>query len=207
MKNSHALVFLTALTFGTSAIPAQADGTFYGRVSAGASSLSDPDVTGAIEGSASFGTGQAFGGAIGYDYAGSPFRAELEYVYRTADADPFGGSSGGDLASTTIALNGYYDFTTIGPIIPYVGAGLGYATEIDFDIGSGTGVGEYSDSGTSLVQVMLGARYPINERFSVTGELRYFDAGSVSLDRSGGVETLELDYSGVELNLGLQFAF
>lgn len=187
------------------------EGGYYGRLSIGASSPSDPDVDGAISGSASMSTGQVFGGAVGYAYAGSPFRAEIEYLYRTADADPFAGTAGGDLASTSLALNGYYDFLMAGPVIPYVGAGVGYVTEIDFDItsstGSGTGAGEYSDRGGSLFQVMLGARYPVTGRLSLMGELRYFNAGSVTLDRSGGQESIELDYSGLEFNVGLQFAF
>ncbi|WP_425092593.1 outer membrane protein [Tropicimonas sp. S265A] len=207
MQNPIYSRLLVAAAIVVSTAPAQADGQFYGRLSAGASTLSDPDVVGAISGEASFGTGQAFGGALGYDYAGSPFRSEIEYIYRTADADPFGGSGGGDLASTTVALNGYYDFATAGSIAPYLGAGVGYATEIDFDIGSGTGEGEYSDTGIPMFQLMAGARYPINDRFSLTAELRYFDAGSVTLVQSGGTGTLDLDYSGVEVSVGLQVSF
>ncbi len=44
-------------------------------------------------------------------------------------------------------INGYHDFDRVGAWTPYVGAGVGYVTEIDFDISGGIAAGEYNDRG------------------------------------------------------------
>ncbi len=190
-------------------LPASADdkaGT-YARIFGGLSQLSDTDLSGSSSASIGFDTGQVIGAAVGYDFGAQPFRTELEFAYRTSDAD---GSSGikGDLASTTLALNGYYDFSPIGnsKVTPYVGAGLAYVTEIDFDVAGGTASGEYNDTGVFAYQLMVGAMYPINDKWSLTSELRYFDAGSQSLGGPGG-STLRSDYDLVEVTVGAAFRF
>lgn len=190
-------------------LPANADdktGT-YARIFGGLSQLSDTTLSGASSASIGFDSGQVIGAAFGYDYGARPYRAEIEFAYRTADAD---GSSGiqGDFASTTFALNGYYDFSPIGSsgVTPYIGAGLAYVTEIDFDVTGGALSGEYNDTGVFAYQLMVGATYPINDRWSLTSELRYFDAGSQSLRGPGG-NTLRSDYDLVEFTIGTTFRF
>lgn len=183
-----------------------ADGVFYGRIFGGVSSLSDTDLSGASNESIGFDSGQIFGAAIGYDYGGSPFRSEFEFAYRTGDAD---GSAGieGDFASTTVALNGYYDFANTGSskLTPYVGAGLAYVTEIDFDVEGGAATGEYNDTGVFGYQLMVGVDYAISQRWSLNGELRYFDAGSQSLSGSGGL--LKADYDTLDVLVGATFRY
>lgn len=195
-------VFLASI--GGSATADTSDGGYYLKVFGGVSSVSDTDLDGLATNESGFDTGQIFGGAVGYAFAGSPFRSELEYAYRTGDAD---GSAGitGDLASTTVALNGYYDFTPVagGLLTPYVGVGLSYVTEIDFDVSGGLAPGEYTDRDGFGYQLMLGAEYPLSERWSINGEVRYFDAGSQTLTGSGG--KLSADYQTLELLIGTAF--
>ena len=195
-----------ASTIGLPALADDTDGGYYARVFGGASALSDATVSGAASGTAGFDTGQILGAALGYDYQGSPFRAELEFAYRTADADGSAGLSG-DFASTTLALNGYYDFAPIagGRLTPYLGAGLAYVTEIDFDVTGGPAAGEYSDTGVFGYQLMVGAEYPLSDRWSLNGEVRYFDAGSQTL--SGPTGTLTADYNSLDLIIGTTFRF
>ncbi len=183
------------------------DGGLYVELFGGLSALSDAELGGAITGSAGFGSGSVVGLAVGYDYRGSPFRSELEYAYRTADADPFGGGASGDLASTTLAVNGYYDFRDFGParLTPYVGAGLAYVTEIDFDIAGGGAPGEYNDTGVFGYQLMAGASYAVSDRISLTGEVRYFDAGSQTLNSAGG--SLTADYNSLDVIFGIGLDF
>ncbi len=203
-KTSLTTALLSFLALPALAEPA--DGGFYLRAFGGASALSDTDLTGIATGNSGFDTGQVFGGAVGYEYASSPFRTELEFAYRTGEADGAAGITG-DFASTTLALNGYYDFAPIagGRLTPYVGAGLAYITEIDFDVSGGGSPGEYNDSGDFGYQLMVGAEYPISDRWSVTGELRYFDAGSQTLTGPGG--TLSADYQTVDVIIGTSFKF
>ncbi len=193
-------------SLGWPALAEPADGGFYARAFGGVSSLSDTDLSGAATGKSGFDTGQIVGGAFGYDYPGSPFRSELEFTYRSGDADGGAGVTG-DFASTTLALNGYYVFGPIagGRLTPYIGAGLAYVTEIDFDVTGGMADGEYNDQGDFGYQLMLGAEYPISDRWSVTGEVRYFDAGNQTLNGSG--RTLSADYRTVDVIIGTAFRF
>ena len=200
--------FSTLLLCASSApaIAQDLDGGFYARIFGGASSLSDTTTSGALSGTSGFDTGQVFGAAFGYAYGGSPFRTELEYAYRTADPDDSAGFSG-DFASTTLALNGYYSFAPVagGKLTPYVGAGLAYVTEIDLDVSDSVAAGEYNDTGIFAYQVMIGADYAISDRWSLNGELRYFDAGSQTLTGDSG--TLSADYDSVDLILGATLRF
>lgn len=124
------------------------------RLWGGASGLSGTDLSfgGAPGTSEGFETGRAAGAAVGFDYDG-PLRSELEFAYRTGDAE----GVGGDFASTTLMANLFYEFGGAGALTPYVGAGVGYVTEIDFDVETGPGAGEYSDRGRAAFQVVAGA--------------------------------------------------
>ena len=190
-------------------LPALAeDGSFYVRAFGGASSLSSADLIGSITGTADFDTGTIAGGAIGYDYAGSPFRSEIEWTYRSADAQAFGGGATGDFASTTLSVVGYYDIAGVDPggrFTPYVGLGIGIPTQVDFDISGGTAPGEYTDNGGAAWQAILGAAWAVNDRWALTGEVRYFDAGSRDLSSDGN--TLTADYQTVDVALGLRLSF
>lgn len=198
-----AVVVAFALSTG-GAQAQQSGGSVYFEAFGGASFLSSTDLMfGAVSDDTSFDTGTVVGGALGYDFAG-PFRAELEFTYRSAD----GSDVEGDFASTTLAVNGYYDFPAMtAGLRPYVGAGIGSVTEIDYDIANGPLAGEYSDDGGALFQAMVGVRYDLTPSVMLTGELRYFDAGSRTLTRSGGGGTVDADYSGTELTLGLAYRF
>ena len=203
-KYAAAAVLLAA----TPTFAVAGDGDFYARVFGGFSNLSSTDVGRDITGNTGFDTGYLAGAAFGYDYEGSPLRAELEFSYRSADSDTFAGGANGDFASTTLAVNGYYDFGTSAGSrwTPYVGAGLAYVTEIDFDITGGSAPGEYNDSGVFGYQLMAGASYALSERVSLNGELRYFDAGSQTLTSDGG-GAITADYSSVEAVFGVTLAF
>jgi PPE-repeat protein len=142
-----------------SAAPAAAQDTaWYTKLFGGLSALQgDSAELGGAAQSLSYDGGVIWGGAFGYDYGDRPFRAELEFAYRSDEAS---GAVGGDFASTTFMVNGYYLFSR-GPVTPYAGLGLGYVTEIDFDVTSGPGIGEYSDRGLLAWQGILGADYAL----------------------------------------------
>ncbi len=190
-------------------LPALAeDGGFYLRAYGGGSSLSSADLIGSITGNVDFDTGAIAGGALGYDYAGSPFRSEIEWTYRSGEAQPFGGGATGDYASTTLSVVGYYDFLGVDPsgrFTPYVGLGLGIPTQVDFDISGGSAPGEYTNNGGVAWQAILGGAWALNDRWALTGEVRYFDAGS--RDLSSNSNTLSADYQTVDVALGVRLAF
>jgi opacity protein-like surface antigen len=187
-----------------SAGPATAQDTaYYTKLFGGFSSLQgdSADLGGASQ-SLSYDGGAVYGGAFGYDYGDRPFRAELEFAYRSDEAT---GTIGGDYASTTFMLNGYYLFSR-GPVTPYAGLGIGYVTEIDFDVTSGPGIGEYNDRGLLAWQLVLGADYAVTDTLSLFGEARYFASESPTLEGPGGA-TLSADYDSFDLLAGLAFRF
>jgi opacity protein-like surface antigen len=181
------------------------DAGYYAKVFGGLSALQgDAATLDGTTGPVNYDTGALFGGAIGYDYGDRPFRAELEFAYRSGDAEAFGGT--GDYASTTLMLNGVYVFQTGGAFRPYVGLGLGYVTEIDFDIADGPETGEYSDRGLLAWQAMIGSDYALSDSLSLFGEARFFRAESPSLSGPGGA-SLSADYDTFDLVAGLTLRF
>lgn len=206
MTSCHSAA-LAALLTSCAAGSGWAEG-FYLKVYGGGSSLSDTDITISGLGSDSdvgFGSGTIAGGGVGYAYAGLPVSAEIEWTYRSGESRA-GATVGGDFASTSLMLNGVWTFGRGDRFSPYVGAGLGAITEIDFDVPTGLAAGEYSDRGGLAVQAFAGISYAVTERFSAFGEVRYFDAGSVTLSGSGGA-TLDADYSAIDLLAGVSFRF
>jgi opacity protein-like surface antigen len=193
------------MAFSSVSAQAQDPGGLYLEAFAGPSMLRDTDVTGNVRGEATFKSGPVVGAAVGYDYANSPFRSELEFIYRSGDAKTFAGSASGDFASTTFMANGYYDFKTEGSLTPFAGAGVGYVTEIDFDIAGGAGTGQYNDRGGFAWQAMGGINYALTNRIGLSGELRYFDAGSRTLNGSAG--SIKAGYASLDAILGVRYRF
>lgn len=209
MLTSHqALKAITVASMTIFPVAALADGNFYLKAFGGASALGADAL--ALDGTASaldLDTGAILGGAVGYDYANSPWSAEIEFTYRTADASPAASvGTGGDFASTALMLNGFYTFDGTGAFTPYVGLGLGVLSEVDFDVDTGAAAGEYNDTGPFAVQAMLGARYAVSARVSLYGELRYLSAGSQTLEGPAG-STLEVDYDSFDALFGLSLQF
>lgn len=163
-----------------------------------------------LESDVDFDLGLIGGAAAGINI-NENWRAELEYMYRSNDVDDFGGSGidadSGDFASVAIMANAAYRFgATDQTLRPYVGVGVGVIEEIDFDVEGGDDAGEFSDRGAFAFQLMAGADYRLSEFWSVGAELRYFDAGSVTLDGDGGRE-LDADYRLTSLLLGVRYSF
>ncbi len=193
-----------ALLLVLAAGPAAAQDTaYYAKFFGGFSYLEGSSANlGGSSQSLSYDGGSIYGGAFGHDYGDRPFRAELEFAYRTDEAT---GAISGDYASTTFMVNGYYLFSR-GTFTPYAGLGLGYMTEIDFDVTSGPGIGEYSDRGLFAWQLILGADYAISDSLSLFGEARYFAAETPTLDGPGGA-ALSADYDTIDLLAGVAFRF
>ena len=186
------------------ATPVAADPAgFYLKAFGGISGVQDTDITmgATTETGIGFDSGTLAGGSLGYGYGPSPWAAEFEFAYRSSESST-GATSRGDFASTSLMVNGVYSFEAAGRLTPYVGAGLGYVTEIDFDV---PGMGEFSDRGGLAWQAFGGVSYRVSDMLSAFAELRYFDAGSRTL--SGGSGTLAADYSTLDVAAGLSFSF
>ena len=192
----------------------------YARAFGGLSALNSTDVSvkPGLNGTPSagkikFDSGLLVGGALGYDFEG-PWKAEIEYTYRSSDVRrlPVSLAQSGDFASTAIMVNGLYSFGEVGPLRPYVGAGAGFSRELDFDLTSSGpsapppyALGNYSRSGRFAYQGIVGAELPLADRWSGFGEFRVFTIDSPSLRSSS--KTLKADYRTFDLLVGVSRRF
>ncbi|MFO1083169.1 MAG: OmpA family protein [Reyranellaceae bacterium] len=133
-------------------------------------------------------TGWLVGGSIGYDFVGP--RVELEGVYRsnngTLQVAPVGFqnlTAGFNNQQTAIMANAFYDFMAGGPIVPYIGAGLGIAFV------NASALGGNTSSTNFAYQGMVGVGYNINPELRINLEGRYYGTTSPTVNNPavGGV--------------------
>lgn len=208
---SYRLVAVLAAVFATSSLAlvqsAFAEPGFYAKAYAGASKLSDTTLT--IDNARSkgkFGSGTLVGGAVGYDYEG-PWKSEVEYTYRSSSLNRLAGAVArkSDYASTSIMLNGLYALGDASSLKPYVGLGIGFTREVDFDLNAGASPGQYSKSSLFAYQGIVGIEFEFSEDWSGFGQLRTFSVNSPTL--KGGNRTLKADYRTTDLVIGISRKF
>jgi outer membrane protein OmpA-like peptidoglycan-associated protein len=121
-------------------------------------------------GNATFNTGWAAGGMIGYDFVGP--RVEVEGMYRdntgTLTSNATGGSVGVDLNQVSVMANLLYDFNAGGTIVPYIGVGAGVAF-VNASVGGGS-----ANSTQFAYQAMLGVGYNVDPSIRINLEGRYY---------------------------------
>jgi hypothetical protein len=212
-----ASILAAAVTFSACDVAANEKRGFYTNLYLGPSGLLSTDLTesrtqgGTASGSASFDPGFGFGGAVGYRY-GNGWAAELAWDYRRHGLKRLGGTSvDGDFASNTFFLNGYYRFAKWGVVRPFVGAGLGWAQEVDIDIKRNGRELSYSRSGGVAFQGILGGEIDLSANWSLVGDVRAMgvSTGSFKAEDSsaGGRITRDPNYVPVSINLGLSYRF
>jgi outer membrane protein W len=218
ITHTHAWTRATLLVgaFAVSlAATAQDKPGLYLNVYGGSSSLASTTLTesrtalGVLEGQAKFGSGMGAGGAFGYRY-GNGFAAEVAWDYRGHDIKRIGNTAvDGDFASTVLFVNGYYRFDKVGAVRPFVGAGLGYITEIDIDITRGAVEQEYSRRGGLALQAMVGGEVDLTDAWSLTGDLRWtrLNTGAFKSTNPGAAVLNKPKYQPVSLNVGLTYRF
>jgi hypothetical protein len=163
---------------------------------------------------ATFGSGLGLGGDIGFRY-GNGWASELEWNWRRHNLKSLnrGGStlaSSGDFASNIIFLNGLRRFIgQAGGWTPYVGAGLGWVQEIDFDINSAGTDRAWSKQGKVAVQLIGGAEIPLGNAWRLAADIRILRVGGVELPAEEGVtgRLSQPRYNPVSVQVGLRRAF
>lgn len=196
-------------------VAAQDRSGFYVNAYGGSSSLASTSLSESrtslptLTGTASFGSGSGLGGAFGYRY-GNGWAAELAWDYRSHDVKRIGGTPvRGDFASTTAFLNGYYRFQKVGMVRPFVGAGLGYVTEIDMDLSRDGSEQEYSRRGGLAIQAIVGGEVDLTDRWSVSADLRWsrMGSGSFKSTNAGAALNGKPKYQPTSVNLGVTYRF
>ncbi len=112
----------------------------------------------------------------------------------------------GELKTTSVMINGFYDFDLSGDLTPYVGLGIGNSsTDVSF-APSGTPIVNDDDSGFAW-QAIIGADYAVSETISVFGNFRYFSADDVSVGLDLLPATLDIENEVQVFELGLRYSF
>ncbi|MBV5326239.1 MAG: porin family protein [Chlorobium sp.] len=165
-------------------------------------------------------TGLAINGAIGYDF--DTFRAEVEVGYQKNDfdssdwteSDPEGTRTGttkyadGNLTSTSIFANGYYDFKNSSPFVPFLGAGIGYTKVKLNDIKADAGDQGFSaDDSVFAYQIMAGVSYIINKNVAIDLSYRYVDAANPSFADDVDGSTTDFEFSSHNFLVGARYSF
>jgi opacity protein-like surface antigen len=142
------------------------------------------------------------------------WRLEGEFIYQSVDLPTLslgaGGPSGdGNYASTSIAINGLYDFDLFGSkrARSYAGLGAVYLTEVDIDFEQGATERSFSGSKGAL-QVLLGVRYDLGARAFLDVGLRYLVASNIELDaESPAVGRIRADYEPLAVTAAFGWKF
>ncbi len=228
MRPKLLLVAIGAVAFGAvttilTAPPAHAQWYVSGNV--GAAILQDAEVTdtftgGSVTGDVEFDTGYGASGALGH--AWGPFRLEGEISYRKNDLDKVNVTSltvagvvftglgsaslGGDVSSLGFMANGYYDFDTGGPWVPFVGACIGGA-RLNIDITSVAGIATVYDQSDMVFAYQAGAGigYKFTPKIMATLSYRFFVTSDPTFN--DGVDKIETEYRNHNLWAGLIIRF
>lgn len=174
---------------------AQAGDDVYFQVHGGVNFLTNDDIEGTIGGTAfdtdyDADTGYLVGAALG-KRINERFRIEGEVTYRDNEIGNVAGVSvDGDVTSTALMFNGYYDFETDTVFKPYVGAGIGYA---DLE------VGDESDD-VFAYQFKAGVSRPLADASNEIGaEISYF--GTEDFEVRNGADNIEASYGNTAVSV------
>lgn len=163
---------------------------------------------------ANFGTGIGFGGDIGFRY-GNGWATELEWNWRRHDLKSLrrGGTTiatDGDFASNILFVNGIRRLSAqTGGWTPYIGAGLGWVQEIDFDINSAGSERAWSKQGKVAVQLIGGAELALGQAWRLAADVRLLRVGNLDLPAEEGVagRLSQPRYNPVSVQVGLRRLF
>ena len=112
----------------------------------------------------------------------------------------------GDITSTGVFANAYYDFNRESPLQPYLGAGIGYQrTDVTYNP---SGVGIIDDSESKLAyQVKAGATYRFTDQLEAYGEATYRMSDDIEVNNDLFPGTLNIENKQTLLSVGLRYRF
>lgn len=187
---------MLAGVFAAGGAHAAAEGRY---VSFTAGSLGKTDFSyggGSITATAAYKAGSQFGAAYGQKM-GDNWRGEVSVWSGNQDIDKAVYKSGsttltntttGDIKLVSVTANAYYDFTVKGPVVPYVGFGVG-VTKIDINDGF-----SLKDSTTGVsAQAMAGVSVKVSKQCALYAEARYQRQGRFNIKATSGSTTTDND--------------
>jgi len=144
--------------------------------------------------------GRSYGAAYGYNFGGG-FRTEVEsyssYAASERHVDPGAGAS---LSSTTVMLNGLYEFTDgVWHMKPYVGAGFGM-----IDVNQ-TILGANGNDWATAYQVRGGVTLGLSQKLLGSLEYRWTMGSKPHFSLAGIPTKLEVDRHGFVLGFNYKY--
>ncbi len=163
---------------------------------------------------ADFDVGLGLGGDIGFKY-GNGWAAEFEWNWRRHDLKSLSGRGNvsvteGDFASNILFVNGLRRFVGLqSGWVPYVGAGVGWVQEIDFDLNTGSTERAWSKQGEIGFQLIGGAEFPLGDDWRLTADVRLLRIGKTQLGAEEGVigQLAKPAYNPLSVQVGLRRLF
>lgn len=142
-------------------------------------------------------------------------RAGLEIGYTSSTiGDIAGGPPGraggaGDVTAMTYMGVIGYELNAIGPVRPYVSAGVGVATVKLDDAADLFGPGEtFNDKDTGVAwQVGAGVAYAVSPNLDLTLGYRFLDTGIIRVSQDGNGQRASFDYQNHTAMVGLRWTF
>ena len=115
----------------------------------------------------------------------------------------------GNLTSTTLMANGYYDFKSSSPFTPYLGMGLGAANvEIKNITGPlGNDLNYSVDDSVFAYQFIAGCSYAINKNIALDISYRYVGADDPSFDDSYYNRVTDFEFASHNFLFGGRYTF
>ncbi|WP_409433126.1 outer membrane protein [Litorimonas sp. RW-G-Af-16] len=112
----------------------------------------------------------------------------------------------GDIKSTSVFANVFYDIETDSAITPYVGGGIGYGwNKVDYSP-SATPIIDDKDNGF-VWQAMAGAAFAVSDRSAITAGVRYRDSSDLEVDASLFPATFEVENTRTLFEVGYRLGF
>lgn len=112
----------------------------------------------------------------------------------------------GDLSSTSLFANVYYDFNRAGTVQPYAGAGIGFS---DVDVKyNPSGVGVIDDGETKFAyQVKAGLTWLVTDTWEVYGEYAYRATEDIEVNNDLFPGTLDIENQQNLFSIGARYRF
>lgn len=112
----------------------------------------------------------------------------------------------GEIKTTSVMINGFYDFDLGGDITPYIGLGIGNASSDVSFAPSNTPIVNDDDSGFAW-QAIVGADYAVSDTISVFGNYRFYSADEISVNVGLIPATLDIENDVQVFEVGLRYSF
>jgi opacity protein-like surface antigen len=144
--------------------------------------------------------GRSYGAAYGYNF-GNHFRTEVESFASYAASEHANSGAPGSLSTTTLMLNGMYEFTDDGAwhMKPYVGAGFGM-----IDVNQSI-LGVAGNDWTTAYQVRGGVTLGLSQKLLGSLEYRWTMGSKPHFSLAGIPTKLEVDRHGFVLGFNYKY--